>query len=121
MKFLISTSSTIIVFILCCYLWQYIKLPFQNPEEIISYLSNNNINPLNDTVRFIFLFSLTVGTYFFVSLFQEKKFINLSFFFQYKNYQKILFFKFNNIKLIIFFLFLYIFVDFFLSIQIIFL
>ena len=106
MKFLISTSSTIIVFILCCYLWQYIKLPFQNPEEIISYLSNNNINPLNDTVRFIFLFSLTVGTYFFVRLFQEKKFVKISFFFQNKYYQKLSSFDFNEIKLIIFFLFL---------------
>ena len=113
MKFLISISSTIFVFVLCCYLWEYIKLPFHNPEEIISYLSNNNINPLNDTVRFIFLFSLTVGTYFFVRLFQEKKFVKISFFFQNKYYQKLSSFDFNEIKLIIFFLFLYIFVDFF--------
>ena len=35
------------------FIWEYIKLPLNNEENVIGVLTLKNINPLNDTLRFI--------------------------------------------------------------------
>lgn len=56
--------------------WELIKLPFNNQDEVIGYLTINKINPLNDTLRF-FLF---VGPPFVFTFFYIRKYLNLNFF-----------------------------------------
>jgi len=113
MKFFTTLTITCIVFIISSYFWQYINIPAYNPDEVVGLLSQKKINPLSDTIRFIFLFFSTVGTFFIIRFFQENRCVSVKTLFDSSEYSKLDSLESSSIKLIIFFISIYLFVDFF--------
>ncbi len=113
MKFFTTLTITCIVFIISSYFWQYINIPAYNPDEVVGLLSQKKINPLSDTIRFIFLFFSTVGTFFIIRFFQENRRVSVKILFDSSEYSKLDSLESSSIKLIIFFISIYLFVDFF--------
>jgi len=113
MKFFTTLTITCIVFIISSYFWQYINIPAYNPDEVVGLLSQKKINPLSDTIRFIFLFFSTVGTFFIIRFFQENRRVSVKTLFDSSEYSKLDSLESSSIKLIIFFISIYLFVDFF--------
>ena len=66
----IPLLAAIISLIIITLIWEKIKLPFDNPKEIIGLYSLNNHHYMNDTLRFIsFIFFplfFYLATYFFL-------------------------------------------------------
>tara|TARA_E500000178_G_scaffold354812_1_gene425190 strand:+ start:849 stop:2666 length:1818 start_codon:yes stop_codon:yes gene_type:complete len=113
MRVFLSSALTIFIFIFFSYIWQFINLPFSNPNEVVGILAEKKINPLNDTVRFIALFTGTVGFFFFIRLYQEKNLFNIDFLFNKSKFSNLSSIKINDIKFVLAFLFIYLAIDFF--------
>lgn len=113
MKFFTTLIITSIVFIISSFFWQFINIPAYNPNEVVGLLSQKKINPLSDTIRFIFLFLNTVGIFFIIRFFQENKSVTVKTLFDTTEYSKLNSLEITSIKLIIFFLSIYLLVDFF--------
>ena len=107
MRVFLSSALTIFIFIFFSYIWQFINLPFSNPNEVVGILAEKKINPLNDTVRFIALFTGTVGFFFFIRLYQEKNLFNIDFLFNKSKFSNLSSIKINDIKFVLAFLFIY--------------
>ena len=45
-------------FILISYLWNDISIPLENNNQTVGYLTIQNYNPFNDTIRYICIISL---------------------------------------------------------------
>ena len=44
--------------------WDFINLPYQNPENIVGILSKEKFNPINNDLRFIIFTSIVFLTFF---------------------------------------------------------
>ncbi len=61
------------------FIWEYIKLPLNNEENVIGALTLKNINPLNDTLRFIlFVFPPLLFFFLFLNFNYSHRFIKVS-------------------------------------------
>lgn len=89
MKFFTTLIITSIVFIISSFFWQFINIPAYNPNEVVGLLSQKKINPLSDTIRFIFLFLNTVGIFFIIRFFQENKSVTVKTLFDTTEYSKL--------------------------------
>ena len=73
----IPLLAAIISLIIITLIWEKIKLPFNNPKEIVGFYSLNNHHYINDTLRFIlFIFFplfAYLATYFFLDKDSLKK------------------------------------------------
>lgn len=101
--------------ILCSFLWNKITLPYYNPRETIGYLSTQNINYLNDTIRYV-LFIMIPITYFFfyTKIVYPKKLSPIKNLFSLKKEKKNNFY-FKDVKYIFLFFTFIIFLNFFSS------
>ena len=76
----IPLLAAIISLIIITLIWEKIKLPFNNPKEIVGFYSLNNHHYMNDTLRFILFISFPIlsylATYFFLD--KESQFQNLN-------------------------------------------
>ena len=59
-------------------LWEKITLPFNNYSDAKGFLVQNQYNPNNDVLRYIFFITLPLVTFLFIKIFFEKKTINIS-------------------------------------------
>ena len=61
------------------FIWEYIKIPLNNEENVIGALTLKNINPLNDTLRFIlFVFPPLLFFFLFLNFNYSHRFIKVS-------------------------------------------
>lgn len=60
-------------FILISYLWNDISIPLENNNQTIGYLTIQNYNPFNDTIRYICIISLPLFLYLFLQIYLLKK------------------------------------------------
>ena len=85
-KLIIFTSFTI-SFILISYLWNNISFPLKNTNQTVGFLTVKNLNPFNDTIRYILIIGIPLSVYFFLKILFLKKKIKLNFLFQIFDYK----------------------------------
>ena len=101
--------------ILCSFLWNKITLPYYNPRETIGYLSTQNINYLNDTIRYVlFILIPLIYFFFYTKILYPKTLTPIKNLFSLKKEKKNSFY-FKDIKYIFLFFTLIIFLNFFSS------
>ena len=66
-------SLILLSFILISYLWNDISIPLENNNQTIGYLTIQNYNPFNDTIRYICIISLPLFLYFFLQIYLLEK------------------------------------------------
>ena len=69
-------SLILLSFIIISYLWNDISIPLENNNQTIGYLTIQNYNPFNDTIRYICIISLPLFLYFFTNLSIREKIKN---------------------------------------------
>ena len=79
------TFLIIISFILISYFWKIISVPLINTNETIGIITIQNINPINDTIRYALIISVPLLIYLISNVIFLKKNINIKQFF-YLNY-----------------------------------
>jgi hypothetical protein len=67
-----------ISFILISFIWNEISLPLKNTNLTVGFLTVQNYNPFNDTIRYVLIISIPLCLYFFLSKFFFKKKISIS-------------------------------------------
>jgi len=60
-------------FILISYLWNDISIPLENNNQTVGYLTIQNYNPFNDTIRYICIISLPLFLYLFLQIYLLNK------------------------------------------------
>ena len=102
-----------LIILICSYIWSFISLPLNVNKSAVGVLVLKNINPFNDTIRYIVFISVPLFYYLLVNLFSKtektikiKDLLVPSF-----NYNDN--FNFKDINIISIFLIVLIFVDFF--------
>ncbi len=80
------TFLIIISFILISYFWKIISVPLINTNETIGIITIQNINPINDTIRYALIISVPLLIYLISNVIFLKKNINIKQFF-YLNYK----------------------------------
>ena len=78
MKKIIPLSLSILVLTIVCFMWDYIKLPYNNENIIIGEHYFKKFNPLNDTIRFLSFTFLPTIVYLLSYLFINKETYNLN-------------------------------------------
>ena len=77
-EFLIFFAFIFFYIFLLSFFWQNIQLPIHNENNSIGFLTLNNINPLNDTLRFVlFVAPPIVACFLFFKLNFSNKIINI--------------------------------------------
>lgn len=77
-KYLILIFINFIYLFLISFFWQDIKYPLNNTENVIGALTIRNINPINDTIRFIlFTGPVFLFSYIYLRINFRNKFYNL--------------------------------------------
>ena len=87
-----------ISFILISYIWNEISIPLINTNETIGYLTIQNYNPFNDTLRYILIICIPVSLYFFLTKYFFNKKISIDKFFKINNKHDIQQISFREIK-----------------------
>ncbi len=98
-KKLITFSLISLSFILISYLWNDISIPLRNHNQTVGFLTLQNYNPLNDTIRYVVIISAPLIIYFLSQIYFFKKKLkidNLLNSFSYKSYRSSI--KFDEIK-----------------------
>ena len=94
-KNLIIYSSTFLSFVVISFFWNSINMPTFNKNNVVGYLPLNNINPLNDTLKYLIIILIPLLIYFILSFFfKRKKLINVKELIFEKNLTK------ENIKIV---------------------
>jgi hypothetical protein len=78
MKKSLPLSLSIIVLILVCFSWDYIKLPYNSENVLIGEYYYKKFNPLNETIRFLLFVLLPCITYLVSYLYNNKETYNLN-------------------------------------------
>jgi len=60
-------------FILISYLWNNISIPLKNINQTIGFLTIQNYNPFNDTVRYILIITIPLTVYLLLQIMIQKK------------------------------------------------
>ena len=111
-KSVIIFSLITLYLFLISYFWNSIKLPFSNEENVVGYLMLNNINPANDTFRFLlFLVPPLILIFIHQKLNYPKKSEQLKYFFKNETLAK-KDFKLSEVLPVLLLLFVYIAVEF---------
>jgi hypothetical protein len=109
---LLFYSGLFLIILICSFFWSFISLPIDASKSAVGVLILKNINPLNDTIRYIVFISVPLVYYFLGIFLIEKKKID-----EVKDLLKPTFkhannFYFKDIKFICFFLITLIVFDF---------
>ena len=86
-KKLIIFISITISFILISYLWNNISIPLKNTNQTVGYLTIRNLNPLNDTIRYILILGIPLIIYFFLNTLFFKQKLKFNFLFENFDYK----------------------------------
>ena len=57
--------------LICSYLWNYVSLPFDSSKSAVGILTLKNINPFNDSVRYILFILIPLSYYFLGEYFND--------------------------------------------------
>ena len=110
---LLFYSGLFLVILASSYLWNFVSLPFNSSKSAVGILTLKNINPFNDTLRYI-IFILAPLSYYLLGIYfsERKKIIEIKNLlvpnFDHKND-----FNFKDVSIISIFLIILIFFDFF--------
>ena len=77
----------IISFILISYFWKIISVPLINTNETIGIITIQNINPINDTIRYALIISVPLLIYLISNVIFLKKNINIKQFFYLNKFE----------------------------------
>lgn len=66
-------SLILLSFILISYLWNDISIPLKNNNQTVGFLTTQNYNPLNDTIRYLCIIGFPLFLYFFLQIYLFKK------------------------------------------------
>ena len=110
---LLFYSGLFLVILISSYLWNFISLPFDTNKSAVGVLTLKNINPFNDTLRYVVFILAPLSYYLLGNIFSErKKTIEIKDLlvpsFKHSNN-----FNFKDISIVSIFLIVLIFVDFF--------
>ena len=110
---LLFYSGLFLVILISSYLWNFISLPLDTNKSAVGILTLKNINPFNDTLRYVVFILAPLSYYLLGNIFSErKKTIEIKDLlvpsFKYSNN-----FNFKDISIVSIFLIVLIFVDFF--------
>jgi len=113
-KNIILYLGLVIVVISCSYLWKYINIPLNNPNQTVGYLTLKNYNPINDTIRYVFFIITPLIYYLLVSIyfFKKEEIIDFKSLLKVEYHQNNDFY-FKDVKIIFFLLICLILCDFF--------
>ena len=111
-KIFLLLSLFLIVFF-CSFIWKYISLPYYNPRDVVGFLPSQNINYLNDTLRYSFFVIIPLTyLFFYTKIVFPKKLSGIKTFFSLKK-EKRNSFDFKDIRYIFIFFTFLIFINFF--------
>jgi hypothetical protein len=99
--------------LICSYLWNYVSLPFDSSKSAVGILTLKNINPFNDSVRYILFILIPLSYYFLGEYFNDKKKVIEIKDLLIPNFEHDNNFNFKDISIISAFLIILIFFDFF--------
>jgi hypothetical protein len=70
---LLFYSGLFLIILICSFFWSFISLPIDASKSAVGVLILKNINPLNDTIRYIVFISVPLVYYFLGIFLIEKK------------------------------------------------
>lgn len=117
-KKIIPLLGSFFLILIISFFWDYLDVPLKNTNEVVGYLTTNNFNPINNTLRYIVFIILPLSFYFVSNLFFKNFYLKKNiFFFDNTDLKKKNDLSIKDLKFIILFLFIYIFFQFLLNLE----